>query len=373
MMLKRINLIFILTIICLGAFLLIFNVKVNSKNHNIPLISKKSESIKKITFLAAGDIMFHIPQIENAYNGKTYDFKPAFEDIRSTVQSADVSLANFEAVILPSKKNSGFPRFNVPAQTLESIKYCGFDLLSLANNHIMDYGQEGMNSTKLLIEKAGMSTIGAGKSSDTKYAVINKNGIKLGIIAYTLRTNFLVAARGTLNYLDSEKIRKDIKTLKSISDYIIVYLHSGTEYVRNVDEKERMFFRSIADMGADCVLNSHPHVARESEIYKTEGRNVFINYSLGNLLSNQNDKYTDIGLIIKLDIVKLGKLTKLQTSEILPVYRLRYKASNKINYKIVFCEKIDEYKEKIGIRDIAYVKDISNQFAPETVAVFNNK
>ena len=369
---KRINLLFILTIICLGALSFKFNVNVNTNKHSIPLISKKSESIKKLTFIVAGDIMFHMPQIENAYNGKTYDFKSVFNEIKPMIQGADVALANFEAVILPSKIFSGFPRFNVPVQTLAAIKYCGFDLLSIANNHIMDYGQEGLNSTKLLIEKSGMTAIGAGKSSDIKYAIINKNGIKLGILTYTLGTNYEIAKPGTLNYIDTKKIREDIKTIRNKSDFVVVYLHSGTEYIRDVDEKERLLFRSIADMGADCVLNSHPHVARKSEIYKTEGRSVFMNYSLGNLLSNQNDKYTDIGLIMKLDIEKNGKLTKLQASEILPTYRLRYKEGNKVNYKIVFCEKIDNYKEKIGIREITYVKYISNQFVPEAVAVFNS-
>lgn len=377
---KRINWAFILVFIVVFILSVKFNIgegksESESKSKVISMAILKNQvtgSEKKLTVIAVGDIMFHIPQIKNAYNGKTYDFRSVFEEIKPELESADISMGNFEAVISPSLKFSGFPKFNVPAQTLEGIKYSGIDLLSEANNHIMDKGQSGLNSTTKLIKQNGMICVGAGQKDNKKYAIINKNGIRLGVLAYTFGTNYEIASRNTLNYIDKLNIKKDIENIKKESDFIIVYLHSGTEYVRDIEDKQRKLYHLIADMGADCILNSHPHVARQSEIYKSNGRDVFINYSMGNFLSNQNDKYTDIGLMIKLSIIKNGNITKLDAHEIMPTYRLRYKIGNKVGYRIVLCDEIDNYKDKLGINDIAYVKDIDNKFRlPMEVSVFN--
>ena len=93
------------------------------------------------TILAAGDIMFHIPQVKSAYdsNSETYDFRDVFKYVKKYIDSSDLSLANFETVTAGGDvKYSGFPNFNSPKETLEAIKYSGFDILSTANNHCLD-------------------------------------------------------------------------------------------------------------------------------------------------------------------------------------------------------------------------------------------
>lgn len=344
----------------------------NKSISNANAIDNNFDNTKKISIVAVGDIMFHIPQVKNAYNGKTYDFSGAFKDIRSELQAADITVGNYEAVTLPARRLSGFPRFNVPEETIDAIKYAGFDVLSIANNHIMDYEQVGLISTKRLINKRGILTIGAGEKKEKKYTIINKNGIKVGFLAYTFGTNYKRAEKNTLNYIDIKRIKQDLVEIKRLCDFTIVYLHSGTEYVREVEDGQRKLCRRIADLGADCVLNSHPHVARESEVYETNGKNVFINYSMGNFLSNQNDKYTDIGLVIKLSVTKNGSLTKLTGNEVIPVYRLRYMNGTKMDYRIVLCNKIDEYKDKMNQDMLSYVKDLNDRFyMPDVYQAFN--
>jgi poly-gamma-glutamate capsule biosynthesis protein CapA/YwtB (metallophosphatase superfamily) len=368
---KRINSRFILIVIMLLIFIISFNC-IDNKNVIKAIIKRESiSSTRKITVVAVGDIMFHIPQIQSAEVDKTYNFKPVFEAIKPEIIKADIAIGNFEAVILPEKKPSGFPRFNVPIETLDAIKYAGFDVLSIANNHIMDYDQKGLYSTKNLIEKKGFISIGAGSKKESKYAVINSNGIKVGILTYTFGTNNKRADEDTLNYINIKNIEKDIKLLKGLSDFIIVYLHDGTEYVRNIEDKQRELFRSIADLGADCILNSHPHVFRDSEIYYTHGRKVFINYSLGNFLSNQNDLYTDIGLMVKLNITKTDNVTELNSNEIIPVYRLRYTKGSKSYYNIILCSNIANYSDKINMYSFPYGKYLSNKFGfPKLVELF---
>lgn len=371
-MIKRITFKGIFIAIVLVMFFIKFDYIVNRNISSAISINKNINNVRKTTVIAVGDIMFHIPQIRSAYNGKTYDFRPVFEEIKPEIQSANIALGNFEAVILPNKKISGFPKFNVPVETLDSLKYAGFDVLNLANNHIMDFGECGLISTNNIIRKKGFISIGAGLKNNQKYAIINSNGIKIGILSYTFGTNSLRAEKDTLNYININSIKKDIILLRKISDFIIVYLHSGTEYVRNIEDSQRKLYRIIADMGADCILNSHPHVARSSEIYKTHGKDVFINYSLGNFLSNQNDMFTDIGLMVKLSIIKKGNITKLDENEIIPVYRLRYTNGNKKCYKVVLCSKIDSYSNKINSNLVSYVKYMNSKFSyPEVVEAIN--
>jgi poly-gamma-glutamate capsule biosynthesis protein CapA/YwtB (metallophosphatase superfamily) len=320
--------------------------------------TKETEIRKQVSIISVGDIMFHMPQIKSAYNGKGYDFKPVFEPVKSYIESSDIAIGNLETTINPSKKLSSYPRFNSPVEILEGIRYAGFDILTTANNHCTDTGNQGIISTVKLIKKHGMLPSGTGSKNDKKYAVLDKNGIKVGVLAYTSSTNFVTAPQDMVNYAKIENIRRDINEVRPLCDFLIVYVHTGTEYVRSIEESQRKLFRDIADLGADCVLGSHPHVVRPSEIYESKGRKIFISYSMGNFISNQNDKYTDIGEMIKLNVYKDISSTKLEGVEIIPVYRLRYSENGKRKFKVVPCSEIDSYGISKGEKD--YVKAVYN-------------
>lgn len=374
---KRINFIFILLAIAIIIFFVVLgftaNRRISQAKEISTVIDGTNEARKEATLIAVGDIMFHTPQIKSAFNGKTYDFKSVFEDIRPEIQGADLAIGNFETVVLPGKSYSGYPKFNVPVETLDAIKYAGFDVLNIANNHIMDQGQAGLFSTWFSIKKKGMLPIGGGLKNQKKYTIINCKGIKIGILSYTFGTNAMIAQKNTLNYMELKNIEKDIRSVRNECDFIIVYLHSGTEYLRTVEESQRKLYHSIAEAGADCILNSHPHVARSSEIYECKGRQVFINYSMGNFLSNQNDKFTDIGLMIKLRILKDKIGTRLSGYDIIPIYRLRYENGSKESYKVVLCSNIESYEAKLNAEELSYVKDMNNNLGvPREYAVFNH-
>lgn len=314
----------------------------------------------RITVIAVGTLLYNMPIVWSAYNGSSYDFRPIFEDVKQEIESADLAIADLEATINPKKKLSGYPRYNSPIEILDGIKYAGFDVLNLANNHIMDNGLEGLLYTRKAIEDYGMIPLGAGDKIQEKHVVIEKNGIRIGLLSYTYGTNGLPAPDGTVNFIDKEKIKKDIEAVRKDCDFLILYLHTGTEYVRKVEPYQYELFRWVADAGADAVIGNHPHVYRDSEIYETGGRKVFINYSLGNFLSNQNDKYTDIGLMLKLTVLKKDSSTKIEKVDVIPVYRLRYKEGGKTFYKVVFCSRIEDYK--IPESQKSYVLEVYNDF-----------
>ena len=325
-------------------------------NPNIAIAEEKEPEAKEATVLAVGDIMFHLPQVQEARTEDGYDFGLAFEKIKTYISGADVAIANFETTINEKKPLSGFPRFNSPPEVLEGIGHTGFDVMVTANNHCMDTGVEGAENTAALIKKNNMIPVGSGE--DNKNIIIDVNGIKLGILAYATSINGLKAPAGYVSMADEVQMKQDIDSLKGKCDFVIVYMHAGVEYNRNVEVETTRLFRTVADMGADCVLGSHPHVARKSEIYDTGSKQVLINYSMGNFLSNQNDKYTDIGTMTKLIIQKQGQITTLKEFEIIPTYRLRFRdVDGKTKRRIILASDIDNYSH-VSERDKQFIREV---------------
>jgi poly-gamma-glutamate capsule biosynthesis protein CapA/YwtB (metallophosphatase superfamily) len=337
------------------------------------IVEEREPEVVEATVLAVGDIMFHLPQVQEARTETGYDFGLSFEKIRNYISSADVAIANFETTVNEKKPLSGFPRFNSPPEVVEGISHTGFDVMVTANNHCMDTGVEGAENTAALIKKNNMIPLGTGEGS--KSTVIYVKSLRLGVLAYTTSINGLRAPKGYVSMADEEQIKKDIEALKDKSDFIIVYMHAGVEYNRDVEAETAKLFRSIADMGADCVLGSHPHVVRKSELYNTRGKQVLINYSMGNFLSNQNDKYTDVGTMTKLVIKKQGENTGLDEFEIIPTYRIRFRDTDgKTKRRIILASEIDSFGHISEVQKL-YIREISGEaiklLSEEEKAVFN--
>ncbi|KRQ87505.1 Capsule biosynthesis protein CapA [Caloramator mitchellensis] len=352
------------------------NQKPNADEKNSDLQNNQNQSIieqeKTVKIVMAGDVIFHKPQLTYARTKNGYDFKPSFEDIKYLISDANISVFNLEGNINTKLKPSGYPKFNYPIEAVDALKWAGFDGVVLANNHSLDTGLEGLKGTIYNFNKKGLKVIGAGKNSETRTAIYEVNGIKVGFLAYTQFINFQKSGLGYVNMIDIEKIKSDITRLKGQVDFCIVYMHHGTEYLREVEKNQITLYRKIADLGADYIVGNHPHVARKSEYYKTkDGRGVIINYSLGNFISNQNDKYTDIGLIARLELSKKDKTVEIKNFEMIPIYRLRYKESGKTMHKVITAEGIEKYKNKIGADNIKYITKTFDELEAATEVVNN--
>ncbi|MDP4089698.1 MAG: CapA family protein [Bacillota bacterium] len=324
---------------------------------------KIEERSSEVTVISAGDVIFHTPELDAARENGSYNFNPMFSEVKSIMETKDIAVANFESTINPDRKLSGYPTFNTPVQALDALKSTGIDVLLSDNNHTLDTGVEGIKSTDRLIEEYGFKVVGSGEPGKDKSAVIEKNGIKIGMLSYTYGTNYGIQYKDMINYIDEPAIQRDMDNIKRKCDFVIVYLHVGTEYVRTVEASTSKLVKDIASMGADAILCSHPHVARKSEVLNVNGREVFVNYSMGNFISNQNDKYTDIGSMVSMTIEKNGSNTRIKYAETIPVYRLRYKSGGKTIFKTVLCSSIENYSNVVGSSDISYVKQVSGEIA----------
>ncbi len=225
------------------------------------------------------------------------DGKICHDDLAEIIKSADFAICNFEAPVsgFGAPKPKAGPRHNQCPGTIEGLKKQGFDMLLLANNHIMDYGCDALEATLRIARENDFDTIGAGLNNMEAYKPLIKelDGVKIGMI------NACEAQFGVIDYFDRctkagyawinhSRVDKNIIMLRQRCDFIIIFSHAGLEHYFIPQKEWRDRYRHFCDLGADVVVGSHPHVPQGYEIYK----NSLIFYSLGNFYFD-SPKYKD--------------------------------------------------------------------------------
>ncbi|NMA91676.1 MAG: CapA family protein [Firmicutes bacterium] len=258
--------------------------------------------IRTARLVAAGDIIVHLTQVEQAFAGGSYDFTPSFSFITPSLQSADLTVGNFETVLAgPERGYSGYPAFNTPDELAQNLKQAGFDLLSTANNHSLDMGINGLFRTIDCLEEAGLVTFGTYRQPEERTPLlVEVNGINLFFTAYTESTNGIPVPDGydyAINYIPNFNILDPIINEITVArekgaDLVIVYMHWGHEYHVQPTDFHRDLARQLAIAGADMIIGGHPHVMQPLEWITVETddgppRQVLVAYSLGNFISNQ--------------------------------------------------------------------------------------
>lgn len=317
-----------------------------------------------VTVIAAGDIMFHYPQVisAKAENGG-YDFSSPFEYIKDHVQGADLAIANLETVIAGDGETPrGYPRFRSPKEVLDGVKDAGFDMLVTANNHSADRGKDGILKTIEELENRQLEYIGTSRGEKRDYIIKEVNGIKIGFLSYTFGLNGLESLltseelQNMVNLIDAERISMSIAEARTNgAEVIIVYLHWGHEYHRQASDEQRSLAAFLSEKGADVILGSHPHVVQEMESISAKGKEIPVVYSMGNLLSNQRYEtmgvsYTEDGLLVSIRIVKKWDTGEVSIEPLIPVptWVNRWSTgSGKYNYRILPAE--DVLSGKLGL------------------------
>jgi len=257
------------------------------------ILNKIQEKNSEITIFVVGDIMLDRGvEYKIGEEGKG-DYSFPFLKIAEELRRADFVFGNLEGPISDKGQKVGsIYSFRADPKAVEGLKYAGFDILSVANNHIFDYGREALEDTFKRLKEAGIEYVGGGFDEKEAYSPLIKeiNGTKIGFLAYTnLGPEAWEATEGKsgIAWIDEknlEKIKKGIEAAKQKSDVLIVSLHSGEEYAANPTSFQTSFARFAIDTGADLVVGHHPHVVQKIERYK----DGWIAYSLGNFVFDQN-------------------------------------------------------------------------------------
>ena len=162
-------------------------------------IIEEDVNIKKISLVAIGDIMCHNSQFKDAYKDGKYDFSYVFTDIKQYIENGDIAIGNLETTFAGSAKGySGYPQFNTPEELAYNLKDLGIDVLTTTNNHCLDTGYNGLESTLNFLDEAKISHTGTSRSPEEQNTILFKdvNGIKIAILAYTYGTNGIPIPKG---------------------------------------------------------------------------------------------------------------------------------------------------------------------------------
>jgi poly-gamma-glutamate synthesis protein (capsule biosynthesis protein) len=306
-----------------------------------------SDSTVTITISAVGDIMCHSVQFAYAHFGKdSFDFNPVFKRVSDYLSESDFTFGNLETVFAGKKaKYTGYPRFNSPSELLDALKNSGFDLLTTSNNHSLDRGELGILRTINELDKQSINYNGTyvSQADHDSIRIFNIKGITIAFLAYSYGTNGNPIPKNKsylINLIDYELIRRDIQTAKSKNpDLVLVHYHFGEEYQREPNNNQKAIVDSTINMGADIIIGGHPHVLQPMQFIKSDKSvfdSVFVAYSLGNFISNQRKKYSDVGGVLTLHISKnfYDKSIKISEVEFIPTWVFKGNTGNKNEYII---------------------------------------
>ncbi len=284
---------------------------------------------------AVGDAMAHDSQMTYDYDPRedVYNFIPSMIEMKPSIETADFAIANLETTLTGAAAGySGYPIFNSPNSFVTALQAIGIDMVTLGNNHVTDYGDEGIKNTLANLDALGMDHTGLylGEEDYADYYIKDVKGIKIAVIAYTYESSSIKRQGSTYIsqrlWEDEDLVKKDIKNVKALgADVVILAFHWGEEFSRVYSSAHEDLAKEYIAAGADIILGAHPHVVQPIERYTVEGedgttREGVVAYSLGNFISNQRDRYNITGIVLYLPVTKavdgtisIGHLTYVPT------------------------------------------------------------
>lgn len=264
--------------------------------------SLKGKSLKKekkeITILAVGDIMMGTTYPNESYLPKTHTYP--FKDVHNVLSKSDILFGNLEGTLTNTGENaknckdpSKCYSFKSPESYGKFLKKAGFDVVSISNNHIGDFGSLGVKNTLKTLDKNEIASAGILSKPST---IFEKNGYRYGFVAFSPN-------KGCLKINNLERAKKIVADISSKVDFTIVSFHGGAEGIKhkNITRETEYFYGEdrgnvyifshlMIDSGADIVLGHGPHVVRAMEVYK----NKLIAYSLGNFCTYKRFSLTGV-------------------------------------------------------------------------------
>jgi poly-gamma-glutamate synthesis protein (capsule biosynthesis protein) len=284
--------------------------------------------LKSLTIIAAGDNLFHEAIVAAFKEGEGYNFAPIYETVKPIIAGADLAFINQETVLgRESFGYSGYPRFNTPQVLADNLAGVGFDIINQANNHSMDMGEAGVMDTiaiwDTIPEAACLGIHRSQEERDQRNLIIEKNGIRVGFLAYTYGTNGLPLPQDKpylVSLIEEETMTREIGALRPLCDFLVVSMHWGEEYSASPSARQTALAKFLAAQKVDLVIGHHPHVLQPAEyILRPDGRQMLCFYSLGNFMSSQRRPATLIGGLMYVKLTGSEQNIMFTDAGIIPV------------------------------------------------------
>jgi poly-gamma-glutamate synthesis protein (capsule biosynthesis protein) len=247
-----------------------------------------------VTLNAVGDLMLERDIITLMdMHGSAWPY----DAVRHLLADADITIGNMEGTFSErGVADNKLYTFRTPPRHAAGLAQAGFDVVSLANNHAMDYGDVALADTLAALDAAGVRHSGAGENAAAarRPVVLETNGLRIAFLSYNAVTESTPAGPSSpgVAWGDEPTIRADVAAARQLADLVVVSLHAGTEYVDAPSGVQRQLGRAAIDAGAALVLGHHAHVFQGWQRY---GQGVFV-LGLGNFVFDLDfDDYQTLG------------------------------------------------------------------------------
>ena len=275
-----------------------------------------------------GDIVMHTGLNTEAYSSGEYDYTPIFGVLPDLISNADYAVCSLVSTLADGGTYTAYPLFRSPTSIADAISSVGFDLVNTATSHLADSYKDGIDSTLDALDAAGLNHVGTYRTQEERDSSGNRtmvdiNGISVAFLAYTCDTNNVpvsgfeyAASICATDYLtggteiDYELMDSDIAAAREAgAELVFVFMSWGTEFSTSPSDLQYEIADGLISAGADVIIGGHCRVPQPMEMRTVRlddgtERTAFVCYSLGNLLSCQNDDYTDISAILNIEITR---------------------------------------------------------------------
>jgi poly-gamma-glutamate capsule biosynthesis protein CapA/YwtB (metallophosphatase superfamily) len=252
------------------------------------------------------------------------------------LHQADLAVANLESVLTTQGQPLNKPYIiRAHPGSGQTLVEAGLGLVSLANNHALDYGQVGLDDTLSTLDALGIAAVGAGcetsidKDADlcqaSKAAILDLNGVKVAVLGYAgayWNGSPDMPTSDKIAWAEPARVQADVQAVRDQADVVIVLLHAGIEYAAKPSSGQVAVAHAAIDAGADLVVGHHPHVTQTVELYNPKGaaegngRQGLIVYSLGNAVFDIPRQTAMQGDLLRVYVTRDG----LQQAELWPFW-----------------------------------------------------
>ncbi len=256
-----------------------------------PKFLKRVEPNPEVTLLLTGDVMLGRSVMQRYL--EVGDFTYPFIKVADRLKKADLVFVNLEnPVTLNCPPHVGGFKFCSPPDSVEGLLFAGIDVVTLANNHSENFGQDGLNETVEILNGKGISSTGLGQ-----LVTLERKGLIFGFLGF----NKAEVLQPKLETSEMELIKNSDEKV----DILVIAMHWGVEYQDNALPGIKILAQELIKAGADVVVGHHPHWVQDYEYI--DGKPVY--YSLGNFVFDQMwSEETKKGLVVEL-LYKDGELT----------------------------------------------------------------
>lgn len=318
----------------------------------------QEDVITQVSLFAVGDNLIHDVLYKQAgarTGGSGYDFLPLYDGVKERIAAADIAFINQETPVAQSFPPATYPMFNAPTEMADNLKTVGFDVINLANNHMLDQGVTGLEETMALLRaKEGLTMIGAYDAAPDydSATVLTKNDISFGFVGFTQFTNGLRTPddkADMLVYTDEiETVQRQIEAAKKAADVVVVSVHWGEEGTTRTTQYQQQLAQTFADWGVDIVLGTHPHVIQPVEYLQgADGQKTLVLYSLGNFVSAQASPANMVGGMASIQIEKNQTTGEVSIAEPKMDFAITHYDSGFANLRLV---ALEDYTPELAAR-----------------------